>query len=313
MCNEGCPQKTDIIDYYLSAFYYCGMKLVDIANAIGVSPDAVEKGLKRFDKIAYAFERDLRKSQNKLKRVEKERVRKQAVREVTSIESKPYYLMARRLINDREILSVFRRAFELQGIQVSDNDQQAMCSRYIPSTGKFIHPVPMEAQAAVELIMPTVVRRTVEYEMRAQKSDLVGVPGPAILNISENLKAGNIEVALQLAKEAILSAGYIPSDASLAEVKNGIIKIIKPSQINAIHELHLKEGLRMAKVADMPSISELKGEDAHRKVKTWLSQARAAERAASDWGRRVQTGKKGKQGGTTNIENRKKISGAGGY
>lgn len=310
MCNEGCPQKTDIIELYLKSFYYCRMKLVDIANTLGVSSDAVEKGLKRFDKEAYAIERHLRKHQNSIKRKEKDKVRKQASREISSIGEKPYYLTARRLLNDKEILSVFRRAFELQGFSFSDNNEQNLCSRYIPSSGKLSHPVPMEAQAAVELIMPSGIKRTVEYEIRAMKADLVGVPGPAILDVPDYLKAVNIDGAIKLANLAIITAGYVPSDASLCDVRNGVVKVIKPSEINAVYELHISEGLKMTKVSDTPGIGELRGRDAQKKVNSWLQQARAAERTASDWRgkRRGQTGKKGKGGGVVNIEQRQKLS-----
>ncbi|WP_156779595.1 hypothetical protein [Desulforamulus reducens] len=268
----------------------------------------MEKGLKRFDKVAYVYERDMRKSQNKLKRIEKERVRKQVAREVTSMENKPYYLMARRLLNDKEIISVFRRAFELQGLSLNDNNEQNLCSRYIPSTGKLHHPVPMEAQAAVELIMPSGIKRTVEYEMRALKADLVGVPGPAILDISGYLKAGNIDDAIKLANLAIMTAGYVPSDASLGDIRDGVVKVTKPSEINEVYELYIKDSLKMAKVSDIPGIGELRGQEAKKKINSWMSQARAAERSASDWGKRSLTGKKGRGGGVVNLEQRQKFS-----
>ncbi|MDI6710428.1 MAG: hypothetical protein QME76_07050 [Bacillota bacterium] len=80
MCAETCPQKVNLLDEYLTAFYLGGLSLVEIATRCGVSKQAVEKALKRFDRDAYEAERARRKAENAQLRREADRERKRMER-----------------------------------------------------------------------------------------------------------------------------------------------------------------------------------------------------------------------------------------
>ncbi|WP_073240148.1 hypothetical protein [Desulforamulus putei] len=313
MRKEACPQKTDILDKYINAYFYCRMKLVDIACVLNVSPDAVEKGLKRFDMEAYRKERELRKDQNKIKRKENDRVRKQKERE----KEPSYHLIAKRILNDQEVLHILRLAIKkliLKEKLKSDKtfNEQIMCLRYIPCFKNIFHPIPQVTSPDVELITQRNIEKIVNYEIRAMRSDLVGVPGPAILEIPGYLSSHDVQSALIYAELAIKTAGYVPTDASVTDVQDGIIKIISPTELKKLRDTYLDESISMAKVPDQPALSDLSYEQKVKRIKSWRSQARAAERDASIWNVGG-TGKKGKGGGTVNIEERQKFSAVNGY
>lgn len=111
---------------------------------------------------------------------------------------------------------------------------------------------------------------------------------------------------------AIKTAGYVSADANTSDVQVGLIKVISPSELGKLRNNFLVESLHIAKVPDKPILSDLNSEQVEKRIKTWSAQARAAERAASDWGNKGLTGKKGKNGGRVNIEDRKKLSGVKG-
>lgn len=73
-------QRNDMLDRYLSGFYICCMKLVEVAKQCFVTPSAVEKALKLYDKEAYSKERKRRKEENARIRREKDRERKKTTK-----------------------------------------------------------------------------------------------------------------------------------------------------------------------------------------------------------------------------------------
>ncbi|PHJ38050.1 hypothetical protein P378_11960 [Desulforamulus profundi] len=314
MRKEGCPQKWNLLDKYLDGFYFCRLKLVEIADLLGVTHKAIEKALKKFDREAYNFERELRKSQNKIKRKENDRVRKQKERE----KEPSYHLIAKRILNDQEVLHILRLAIKkliLKEKLKSDKtfNEQIMCLRYIPCFKNIFHPIPQVTSPDVELITQRNIEKIVNYEIRAMRSDLVGVPGPAILEIPGYLSSYDVQSALIYAELAIKTAGYVPTDASVTDVQDGIIKIISPTELKKLRDTYLDESISMAKVPDQPALSDLTYEQKVKRIKSWRSQARAAERDASIWNVGGGTGKKGKGGGTVNIEERQKLSAKNGY
>ncbi|MEW6065599.1 MAG: hypothetical protein AB1538_10600 [Bacillota bacterium] len=298
MRKEGCPQKVDKLDGYFNAFYYCRMKLVDIAAIFNVTKFAVEKGLKRFDIEAYNFERELRKSQNKIKRKENDRVRKQKEREKKPL----YHLVVKRILKDPEVLHILR--------QVSgrlNNDEQVMCCRYIPCLERIFHPIPQVASVNLGTITPSKTTKIVDYEIRAMRSILIGVPGPDILEIPEYLNNRDKQSALKYAESALKTAGYITSDASVADVQDGRIKIISPTKLKNLKNIHINESIAMVNAPDQPALCDMSRKEKIRITKSWLAQNKAAEKAAA-WNTSGGTGKKGKGGGTININDRQAFS-----
>lgn len=305
VCNEACPQKTNILDPYLNAFYYCRLKLVEIAKLLNVTPKAVENALKRFDRDSYSYERELRKGQNKIKRKENDKVRKQKEREKEPL----YHLVVRRILKDQEVLHILRQALKELIFEKSDKifNEQIMCLRYIPCLGKIFHPIPQVTSRNVELITPKKVAKIVDYEIRAIRSDLVGVPGPAILEMPEYLNSHNIQSALTCAELAIKTAGYVPSDASVADVRDGRIKIINPAKLEEFKNVCLDESVPVAKKPDPPALCNMSYKEKVRIARIWLAQNKAAEKAAT-WSTTGGTGKKGKGGGTINTNDRQAFS-----
>lgn len=366
VCNEGCPptQKTDNLDHYLSVFYYCNMSLKAVAEKCSVTPDAVEKALKRFDMQAYLVERNRRKEENKLKRQqnnrrrkytpearEKDRERKHTIearqrdcerkhheREVST----SYHLVARRVLKNQEVLHILRLALNslkiktailllksldslepymilpmiLPMIEVWQKlygkiDDHTMCLRYIPCFKNIFHPVPQVTTPNVELITPKNVTRVVDYEVRTLRSDLVGVPGPGVLDITGHLDVGDIQSALTNAESAIIDAGYLAADATVEAVQKGWVRIIRPNELKNLRDACLNESIHMAKMPDKPNLPNMNREQSIRQIRCWESQNKAAERDAH-WALGGRTGKKGKSGGTVNVDDRQKLSAVNG-
>lgn len=305
VCNEGCPQKWNLLDKYLDGFYFCRLKLVEIADLLGVTHKAIEKALKKFDREAYNFERELRKSQNKIKRKENDRVRKQKEREKEPL----YHLVVRRILKDQEVLHILRQALKELIFEKSDKifNEQIMCLRYIPCLGKIFHPIPQVTSRNVELITPKKVAKIVDYEIRAIRSDLVGVPGPAMLKIPECLNNHDLPSALTYAEIAIRTAGYVPTDASVTDVLDGRIKIINPAELEEFKNVCLDESVPVAKKPDPPALCNMSYKEKVRIARIWLAQNKAAEKAAT-WSTTGGTGKKGKGGGTINTNDRQAFS-----
>lgn len=276
------------------------MKLVDIAAIFNVTKFAVEKGLKRFDIEAYNFERELRKSQNKIKRKENDRVRKQKEREKKPL----YHLVVKRILKDQEVLHILR---QVSGKLNLNNDEQVMCCRYIPCLERIFHPIPQVASVNLETITPSKTTKIVDYEIRAMRSILVGVPGPDILEIPEYLNSRDKQSALKCAEMALKTAGYITSDASVADVRDGRIKIINPAKLEKFKNVCLDESVPIAKKPDPPALCNLSYKEKVRIARIWLAQNKAAEKAAA-WNTTGGTGKKGKGGGTININDRQALS-----
>ena len=296
--NGACAQKTKLSDKYLNAFYYCKLKTVDIARSLNVTPQAVEDVLKKFDRDAYNFERELRKKKNKTKRKEKNKLRMQKEREKKPL----YHLVVKRILKDPEVLHILR--------QVSgrlNNDEQVMCCRYIPCLERIFHPVPQVASVNLGTITPSKTTKIVDYEIRAMRSILIGVPGPDILEIPEYLNNRDKQSALKYAESALKTAGYITSDASVADVQDGRIKIISPTELKNLKNMHINESVAMVNVPDPPALCDLSYKEKVRIARIWLAQNKAAEKAAA-WNTTGGTGKKGKGGGTININDRQALS-----
>ncbi len=347
VCNVGCNQKTDILDKYINAYYYCRMKPVDIARLIGVSSSAVEKGLKRYDHESYKIEKVLRKRDN----LEKRRTQiRENVRNFRK-QRTPYYLVARRALSDPEILTLLRRAYfdgiekyySLQTLavtllrsitksnkitttkaiqilalintakEVDELAEKHMCFRYIPEAKQIIHPVPMIAQVDVEKLTPLKAKRIANYEHRIARASLAGVPGYTILDLRKALDNNDFALAYIKARQAINQAGYVSLETTTESIANNTSKIINPSELQLLKEDFTEQTLSMSKAPDKPTLSELNSTEVRKKVKSWIAQANAIEKQSTSWGNRSRNGKKGKGGGVINIEDRQKLSAVNGY
>ena len=316
VCQSVCPppQKTDMLDQYLAGFFYCGMTFIAVAERWGVTPDAVEKALKRYDLEACLMERSRRKEENRHERQQKDRERKHnsdaqqkdrerkhtpATREkdrerkrCEREEKNTYVAAVRKALQDSEVVALLRLAAREPDLAW----EQWLCTRYIPEAKAIQHPCPGPAKESVELITPGEAGGRAEYEFRQIRGGMVGVPGPALLQIRPALEYGDLGKAYQLAREAVLRAGFVNPQASPVEVTEGMTRTYLPREVEALHVDLVESGRALAKIPEPKSLAELNKKEKEEVVKRWMAQARAAERE-NMWCGTSGTGKRGKEGG----------------
>lgn len=290
-----------MLDHYLTGFFYCGMTLVAVAERCGVTPDAVEKALKRYDKEAYTVERSRRKEENGHKRRQKDRVRKHTpeAREKDRErkrrergEANTYVQAVRNVLRDLEVVGLLRRAARELGV----DDGQWACTRYIPFAAVIKHPCPGHAKEDVETITPGEAVGRAGYEFSLLRGMMAGVPGPAVLEIRPALDQGDISMAYQLAHAAVIEAGYVNPLVAPDDIMMGLARVFKPPEVDALRADLIDSARAMARLPDPPPMAELPREEKEKIVKRWLAQARAAERE-NVWCGTSGTGKRGKEGG----------------
>jgi hypothetical protein len=90
------------------------------------------------------------------------------------------------------------------------------------------HPEPFIA-GIPDNITPNLAGRISDYEKRADRAGLVGVPGLEIIELYRHVAAGrdNLELLRHLASLAIKKAVYINADATLEQVEQAITKPIE--------------------------------------------------------------------------------------
>jgi len=310
------PQKTDMhdpLDLYLSGFYLCGMTLAAVAERCSVTPDAVEKALKRYDREAYLMERSRRKEENAQKRRQKDRERKRVAeaREKERLRKKKereeentYVAAVRKFLQDSGVVALLRRA----ALELSAAWEQRACTRYIPETPSIRHPCPGQARESVELMTPGEAGGRAEYEYRLIRGGMVGVPGPAVLQIRPALDCGKIGLAYQLARDAVLRAGFVNPHARVRDVIKGVTRTYRPGEMEALRVFLVLSAQVMANVPDPPPLMELSRKEKEKYVRRWLADAKAAERKARVEKGAAGTGKRGRGGGMRSVSQGVKIS-----
>lgn len=92
MAVESSPR----VNMYVELFYEKGMKLVDIARTLDVSPEAVRKALLRYDPIAYQREKEARSIERKTDRysrkLEKKRKSENGKTKLKHVKRNPKYI-----------------------------------------------------------------------------------------------------------------------------------------------------------------------------------------------------------------------------
>lgn len=316
VCPIGCPpQKTDMLDRYLCGFYICGMTLETVAELCSVTPDAVEKALKRYDMEAYSLERARRKEENGRRRRQKDRERKRTPearekdreRKRRKREDERTYVEAvRESLRDLEVIGVLRRAAREAGVA----EEQLACARYLPGAVSVHHPCPGRAREAAEAMTPSEAGGRAEYEFRLIRGVMVGVPGPAVLLIREALDAGDQCLALRLAREEVQGAGFVNPFASVEDMRGGVTRTYLPEEVETLRESLVSDARTVATVPEPPALHELSREEKINVVRRWLAQARAVERDAERiWYGTCGIGKIGKQGGLRSAERGEAMSG----
>lgn len=305
-----------MLDRYLDGFYLCGLTLVAVAERCSVSPDAVEKALKRYDREAYMVERARRKQENGRRRRQKDQERKRTPearkkdrerKRRERVEERTYVEAVREALRDLEVIDLLRRAAREAGVA----EEQLACARYLPGAASVHHPCPGRAREAAEAMTPSEAGGRAEYEFRLIRGVMVGVPGPAVLLIREALDAGDLCLALRLAREAVLGAGFVNPFASVEDLRDGVTRTYLPEEVETLRESLVSAARAAAPVPEPPALHELTKGEKMKMARRWLAQARAAERDAERiwYGTCGGTGKIGKKGGLRSPERGEAMSG----
>jgi hypothetical protein len=226
VCPKACPQKTNMVDHYLDGFYLCGMTLVSVAERCAVSPKAVENALKRFDREVYLRERTRRKEENRHKRREKDRERKHREREGGS----SYVLAVKKAMRNPIVNQAIRIAIRQHLAQGKDEHTAWAATLVAPYS--IPHPEPHVIAGMPDEMTHKMAGRASEYESRADRAGLAGVPGHEILELYRLVESGQDDLALinLLATLAVKRAGYINADATLEQLEQSTAKIIEPEE-----------------------------------------------------------------------------------
>ncbi|MEW5954873.1 MAG: hypothetical protein AB1815_14370, partial [Bacillota bacterium] len=157
VCPKACPQKTDMLDKYLTGYYFCGVTLVAVAEQCFVTADAVEKALKRYDKEAYLLERARRKKENDEERKQKDRERKQSTRQ----KELPYVKAVKKAMDNPIVGKAIRMAIR-QHLAQGENEHTAWAATII-APHSVPHPEPFIA-GIPDNMTRSLTGRIIDYE-----------------------------------------------------------------------------------------------------------------------------------------------------
>jgi transposase len=314
VCNGGCPpQKPNPrSDEYLNLFYYCALSTTEIAARCGVSERAVAKALRQYDPEAYRAERARRKRENAEARRRKDAERKRTPEARAKDRERkrrerfldlPYVAAVARALRDPEVMAVMHRAMR----EMKASREQRTFAMLLPPVPEIPHPVPGIAKDPI-FTTPSEAAGRARFEIRASSGSLFGVPGPAVLYIREALDNFDLRQALHMAKEALLTAGFVHPNATVEYVlEQQQHATIGPNDLS-YYDCLIREAREWAPAPEPPRLDEMTREEKIRVVKRWLAQSKAAERDARLWGivGTAGTGKKGKGGGLQNVATRQK-------